>query len=200
MLDAAMRRLIDRPLEAAARPVAAAGVPANAITLAGLALGLLAVPLIAWESYALALVAILASRFADGLDGAVARLRGPTEFGGYLDIVCDFVFYAAVPFGFALARPENAVAAAFLMLAFVGTGSSFLAYAIVAAKRGLETARRGRKSFYHLGGLTEGTETIAAFAAFCLFPDSFPVLAWIFGALCCVTTLTRVAAAWRDFR
>lgn len=200
MLDAAMRRLIDRPLEAAARPVAAAGVPANAITLAGLALGLLAVPLIAWESHALALVAILASRFADGLDGAVARLRGPTEFGGYLDIVCDFVFYAAVPFGFALARPENAVAAAFLMLAFVGTGSSFLAYAIVAAKRGLETARRGRKSFYHLGGLTEGTETIAAFAAFCLFPDSFPVLAWIFGALCCVTTLTRVAAAWRDFR
>ncbi len=200
MLDAAMRRLIDRPLEAAARPVAAAGIPANAITLAGLALGLLAVPLIAWESYALALVAILASRFADGLDGAVARLRGPTEFGGYLDIVCDFVFYAAVPFGFALARPENAVAAAFLMLAFVGTGSSFLAYAIVAAKRGLETARRGRKSFYHLGGLTEGTETIAAFAAFCLFPDSFPVLAWIFGALCCVTTLTRVAAAWRDFR
>lgn len=200
MLDAAMRRLIDRPLEAAARPVAAAGVPANAITLAGLALGLLAVPLIAWESHALALVAILASRFADGLDGAVARLRGPTEFGGYLDIVCDFVFYAAVPFGFALARPENAVAAAFLVLAFVGTGSSFLAYAIVAAKRGLETARRGRKSFYHLGGLTEGTETIAAFAAFCLFPDSFPVLAWIFGALCCVTTLTRVAAAWRDFR
>lgn len=200
MLDAAMRRLIDRPLEAAARPVAAAGVPANAITLAGLALGLLAVPLIAWESHALALVAILASRFADGLDGAVARLRGPTEFGGYLDIVCDFVFYAAVPFGFALARPENAVAAAFLMLAFVGTGSSFLAYAIVAAKRGLETARRGRKSFYHLGGLTEGTETIAAFAAFCLFPDSFPVLAWIFGALCCVTTLTRIAAAWRDFR
>lgn len=194
-----MRRLIDRPLAAAARPLAAAGIAANVITLAGLALGLLAVPLIARECYAAALAAILAGRVADGLDGAVARLRGPTEFGGYLDIVCDFVFYAAVPFGFALARPENAVAATFLVLAFVGTGSSFLAYAIVAAKRGLETARRGRKSFYHLGGLTEGTETIAAFAAFCLFPDSFPVLAWIFAALCCVTTLMRVAMAWRDF-
>jgi phosphatidylglycerophosphate synthase len=200
MLDAALRRLIDPPLDAAGRRLAASGLGADAVTLGGFAVGLLAVPLIAWEHYAAGLVAILANRLADGLDGAIARHRGPTDFGGYLDIVCDFLVYAAVPFAFALARPENAVPAAFLVLSFVGTGSSFLAYAIIAAKRGAETTRRGRKAFYYLGGLTEGSETIALFVAVCLFPAAFPWLAWGFGALCWVTTLARIAAARRDFR
>jgi phosphatidylglycerophosphate synthase len=200
MLDAALRRLINPPLDAAGRRLAASGLGADAVTLGGFAVGLLAVPLIAWEHYAAGLVAILANRLADGLDGAIARHRGPTDFGGYLDIVCDFLVYAAVPFAFALARPENAVPAAFLVLSFVGTGSSFLAYAIIAAKRGAETTRRGRKAFYYLGGLTEGSETIALFVAVCLFPAAFPWLAWGFGALCWVTTLARIAAARRDFR
>jgi phosphatidylglycerophosphate synthase len=200
MLDAALRRLIDPPLDAAGRRLAAIGLGADAVTLGGFAVGLLSVPLIAAEHYAAGLVAILANRLADGLDGAIARHRGPTDFGGYLDIVCDFLVYAAVPFAFALARPENAVPAAFLVLSFVGTGSSFLAYAIIAAKRGAETTRRGRKAFYYLGGLTEGSETIALFVAVCLFPAAFPWLAWGFGALCWVTTLARIAAARRDFR
>ena len=199
MLDAALRRLIDPPLDAAARRLRATPISADAVTLAGFAVGLLAVPLIAAEHYAAGLAAILLNRLADGLDGAIARQRGPTDRGGFLDIVCDFLFYAAVPFGFALARPENAVAAAFLIFSFVGTGASFLAYAILAAKRGLRTEARGRKAFYHLGGLTEGGETIAVFVAFCLVPAAFPWLAWGFGALCWLTTLARVAKAWRDF-
>lgn len=199
MLDAALRRLIDPPLDAAARRLRATPISADAVTLAGFAVGLLAVPLIAAEHYAAGLAAILLNRLADGLDGAIARQRGPTDRGGFLDIVCDFLFYGAVPFAFALARPENAVAAAFLIFSFVGTGASFLAYAILAAKRGLRTEARGRKAFYHLGGLTEGGETIAVFVAFCLFPAAFPWLAWGFGALCWLTTLARVAKAWRDF-
>ena len=200
MLDAALRRLIDPPLDAAGRRLAAIGLGADAVTLGGFAVGLLAVPLIAWEHYAAGLVVLLANRLADGLDGAIARRRGPTDFGGYLDIVCDFLIYAAVPFAFALARPENAVPAAFLVLSFVGTGSSFLAYAIIAAKHRVETTRRGAKAFYYLGGLTEGSETIALFVAVCLFPGAFPWLAWGFGALCWMTTLARIAAARRDFR
>ena len=199
MLDAAVRRLIDPPLDAAARRLAQAGLRADAVTLGGLAVGLAAVPFLALEWYAAALAAILVNRLADGLDGALARQRGPTDLGAYLDIVCDYLFYAAVPFGFALARPENALPAAFLIFAFMGTGASFLAYAIVAAKRGLTTARRGAKAFFYLGGLTEGTETIAAFVAFCLFPDGFAALAYGFGALCWVTTVSRMVAAGRSF-
>ena len=199
MLDSYMRRVIDPPLDRAGRRLAAAGVAANAVTVAGFAIGLLAIPCLAAEWYGLALAAILLNRLADGLDGAVARHATLTDFGGYLDIVCDFIVYAGVAFGFALARPENALPAAFLILSFVGTGTSFLAFAILAAKRGLTSEARGRKSLYYLGGLTEGTETVAAFTAFCLFPGAFPTLAYIFGALCWLTTAARVASARRSF-
>jgi phosphatidylglycerophosphate synthase len=195
-----MRRIIDPPLDRAGRRLAAAGVPANAITLAGFAIGLLAVPALAAEWYATALTLILLNRLADGLDGAVARRTRLTDFGGYLDILCDFIFYAAVAFGFALGRPENAIAAAFLMLSFVGTGTSFLAYAIMAAKRQVTTDLRGAQSLYYIGGLTEGTETIAVFVAFCLFPGAFAPLAYVFGALCWLTTASRIATAWRTLR
>jgi phosphatidylglycerophosphate synthase len=195
MLDGAMRRFIDPPLDRLAAPLAQAGIPANAVTLAGFAVGLLAVPLLAAGAYGLALLAIVVNRVSDGLDGAVARRSGPSDWGGYLDIVCDFVFYGAVIFGFALAEPDNAPSAAFLLLSFIGTGGSFLAFAAIAGRRGIETTARGAKSLYYLGGLTEGTETIAFFVVCCLFPDSFPVLSWIFAALCWITTLTRALHA-----
>ncbi|MEX2629571.1 MAG: CDP-alcohol phosphatidyltransferase family protein [Tistlia sp.] len=201
MLDAPLRRLIDPPLDRLAGVLAGVGVTANGVTLGGFAIGLLAVPAIAWQQYDLAVTAILANRLADGLDGAVARRRGgASDLGGFLDIVCDFLFYAAVPFAFALAERANGLAAAFVVLSFVGTGSTFLAYAVVAAKRGLTTSLRGRKSLYYLGGLTEGTETIAFLLAICLFPQAFQPLAWLFGGLCWITTATRILAGWRAFR
>jgi phosphatidylglycerophosphate synthase len=199
MLDPLMRRLIDPPLDRVGRRLAGVGISANTVTLAGFAVGLLAIPSLAAQWYGAALAAILVNRLADGLDGAVARHTALTDFGGYLDIVCDFIVYAGVAFGFALARPENAVAAAFLILSFVGTGTSFLAFATLAAKRGLASEARGRKSLYYLGGLTEGTETIAVFVAFCLFPDAFPLLAYVFGALCWATTGARIVTARRSF-
>jgi phosphatidylglycerophosphate synthase len=200
MLDAAVRRVIDPPLNVAGRRLARVGVSANAVTVAGVAVGIAAVPALAAEQYGLALVAILGNRLADGLDGAVARANGLTDFGGYLDIVGDFIFYSAVVFGCALARPENALAAAFLIFSFVGTGASFLAYAAIAARRGITTEVRGAKSLYYLGGQTEGTETIAVLVAFCLWPAWFAEIAYVFGALCWLTTATRTAAAWRTFR
>src|SRR5215468_4943002 len=199
MLDAYMRPIIDPPLDRIGRKLAGAGIAANTVTVAGFVVGLLAIPCLAAQWYGPALAAILLNRLADGLDGAVARHTSLTDFGGYLDIVCDFIVYSGIPFGFALARAENALPAAFLILSFVGTGSSFLAYAILAAKRGLATEARGRKSLYYLGGLTEGTETLLLFAAVCLFPDAFPVLAYIFGALCWLTTAVRMATARRSF-
>ncbi|MBM3549236.1 MAG: CDP-alcohol phosphatidyltransferase family protein [Alphaproteobacteria bacterium] len=199
MLDARLRPLIDPMLDRLGRPLAAGGVSANHVTLLGFAIGLGAVPALAAGFYACALLLILASRLLDGIDGAVARASAPTDFGGFLDIVCDFVFYAAVPLGFALADPANALPALFLVISFMGTGASFLAYAVLAAKRGISTEIRGRKAFYYLGGLTEGFETILCFTLMCLFPASFPLLAWIFGAMCWITTASRVLAARSAF-
>lgn len=200
MLDGFMRRLIDPPLNRAGRALAARGVGANAITLVGMALGLCAGALVALGAPLAALGLVLASRLADGLDGAIARATTRTDFGGYLDIVCDFVFYAALPLGFVLADPAgNGAPGAFLIAAFYVNGATFLGYAILAERRGLETRGRGLKSLYFTGGLLEGTETIALFVLLCLWPAAFVPLAWGFGALTLITALARVVQAWRVF-
>lgn len=165
----------------------------DGITLIGFAIGVLALPFLALGWYLAALVAIVLNRLLDGLDGALARRRELTDAGGFLDIALDFLFYALVPFGFALADPAlNALPAAWLLFAFIGTGSSFLAFATLAAKHDIDNPGYAHKSFYYLGGLTEGTETILLFVLFCLFPAHLAWLAWVFGALCWLTTATRI--------
>lgn len=200
MLDRHLRPLIDPPLDRLGRGLAGLGVGADVVTLVGLALGLAAAACIAvgWPLPALAL--ILASRLADGLDGAVARASRPSDFGGFLDIVADFVFYAAIPLGFVLADPgANGLAGAALIAAFYVNAATFLGYGILAAKRGLNSAANGPKAWYHATGLLEGTETIALFVAFCLFPAAFVPLAWVFAALCLLTAGLRVLAARDTF-
>jgi phosphatidylglycerophosphate synthase len=200
MFDARIRPLIDPPLARLASVTHRVGWTADGVTLWGFVIGMLALPAIAIEAYGLGLILILLNRLADGLDGAIARITEKTDRGGFLDIALDFIFYSSIPFAFALADPfENALAAAFLIFSFIGTGCSFLAYAIMAERYGLSTDIRGQKSLYYLGGLTEGTETIGLFVLACLLPAWFPVLAWVFGALCWITTATRIHAGWRTF-
>lgn len=201
MLDGVMRRVVDPALNALGQGLAARGIGADAVSLAGLAVGLAAALAIALSAPVwLALALLLASRLADGLDGAVARARGKTDFGGYLDILCDFTFYAAIPLAFVLRDPAaNGVAGAFLLASFYVNGASFLGYAVLAEKKGMETRSRGEKSLYYTAGLLEGTETIAFFALVTLWPAAFAPAAWLFGALCFVTALSRLLLARRVF-
>lgn len=200
MIDARLAPLQARLLAPLARGLVARGVAADQISLTGFGLGVLAVPALAWQLYGLGLALLAANRLADGLDGAVARLTGPTDRGAFLDIALDFVFYALFPLGFALADPgANALPAAVLIASFVGTGSSFLAFATLAAQRGTTAAAFPTKGIHYLGGLTEGFETIVVFAAMCLFPCSFAALAYVFAAACAVTTLLRWHHGWRSF-
>ncbi len=195
MFDAKLRPLIDPPLNAAGRRMAAWGISADVVTLTGMMLGLAAGAALASGGFALALALIIANRLLDGLDGAVARANGLTDFGGYLDIVADFIFYVSVPLGFALADPDNALPAAVLLASFTLTGISFLAFATLAAKRGIETAAHGRKSFFYNTGLAEGAETIAVFIAMCLWPGWFAAIAYGYAALCLLTVMQRSLVA-----
>lgn len=200
MIDAMILPAQRRVLQPLARALHRRGVSADRITLAGFGIGVLAVPALALGWYGVALALILLNRLADGLDGAVARLGQPTDRGAFLDIALDMVFYALVPLGFALADPaSNALPAAVLIAAFVGTGSSFLAYAVIAGQRGMRATDYPAKGIFYLGGLTEGAETIALFIAICLFPAWFGTLAYGFAAACLVTTLIRWAQGWRAF-
>ncbi len=199
MLDAPIQRLIARPLDSAGLALARAHISANAVTLFGAILALPLIAALATRSYGLALALLALNRLVDGLDGAVARATHRSALGGYLDIVADYVFYAGVPLGFALAAPsDNALAAAALLGSFLLTCSSFLAYAALAAQQGLKIEPERPKAFFYSRGLMEGTESIAFFIAMILWPSRFPLLASVFAALCVLTAIQRSAiAAWR---
>jgi phosphatidylglycerophosphate synthase len=200
MLDRLALALLKPTLDALARRLAARGAGADAVTFAGFGLGIGAAAAIALGAPSWGLVLMLLSRLADGLDGAVARLTRPTDRGAFLDIALDFLFYASIPLAFAIADPgANALAAAVLLGAFVGTGSSFLAFAVLAERRGLKSEQYPHKGIFYLGGLTEATETLICFVAMCLWPGAFAALAWVFAAMCLLTTVVRLAAGWRAF-
>lgn len=201
MLDRYAVKLIRWPLNAVSALADKFRITANHITISGFAIGLLALPAIVLQHYWWALAFILLNRIFDGLDGAVARRQGISDCGGFLDITLDFLFYSMVPFAFVLSNPQaNAVAGAFLIFAFIGTGSSFLSFAVMAGKRNIESPVYKQKSLYYIGGLMEGTETIACFVLFCLFPEQFASIAWIFGSLCWVTTMTRIWAGYQTLK
>ncbi|AHK43303.1 MULTISPECIES: CDP-alcohol phosphatidyltransferase family protein [Ensifer] len=201
MLDGAVRKHLDPILDRLGAALARGGVGANAVTITGLALGLVAAVLIAGQYYLAAAIVIVVSRLCDGLDGAVARATRKTDFGGFLDIVLDFAFYGAIPLGFIGADPQaNGLVGGLLLFSFYVNGSSFLAYAIMAEKRAMTTDVRGAKSLYFTTGLAEATETIAAFLAFCLFPTWFPLLAALFAVVCLYTALSRIVLARTRFR
>ncbi|OCW56405.1 CDP-alcohol phosphatidyltransferase family protein [Hoeflea olei] len=200
MIDGVARRWLEPGLDRSGRWLARRGVRADHVTVAACVAGLCAAALIAAGYMITGLVVIVLSRVGDGLDGAVARATRKTDFGGYLDITLDFVFYGALPFGFVLFDPAaNGLAGAALILSFYINGASFLAYAILAEKRKLTTTQRGSKSIYFTTGLAEAGETFAAFALFCLFPGWFPLLAWIFAAICLYTAISRIVEARAAF-
>jgi phosphatidylglycerophosphate synthase len=198
VIDANIRRLIDPPLARAGQRLAGAGIGADSLTIGGCLLGLAAALAVAAGQFYIALALLIANRIADGLDGAIARATGPTDRGAFLDIALDFLVYAAVPLGFAAWSPHaNAFAAAVLLASFVANGSAFLAFSIMAEKRGIKTSRQGQKSIYYLAGIAEGFETIAFMIAFCLFPTAFPILAIIFATLCWISAAGRLVLGWK---
>ncbi len=198
MIDARLLPLQRALMEPMARALVARGVRADQITVLGCGVGLLAALAAACGLFWFALLGLALNRLADGLDGPVARMTEPTDRGAFLDITLDFVFYATFPLGFVLMDPAaNAVAGAVLVGSFVLTGTSFLAFSIIAERRGMSSEDFPSKGIYYLGGLAEGAETIAVFVAFCLFPVAFPWIAWGFAVICFVTAATRLAAGWK---
>ena len=175
------------------------GVPANVVSILGFLIGLLAINFISMQMYMWGLVLIVVNRLFDGLDGAIARKTRITDYGVFLDAVLDYVFYAGVIFAFALANPaQNAVAAAFLLFAFMSSACALLAYGVVAHKSSQNYELLNNSPFY-LGGFAQGFETLLALVLMCLLPWWFLPIAIIFGVLGLVKALTIVIAAYYNF-
>ncbi len=200
MIDTALRSRVEKPLRMMARTLASLKIKPDHVTILGFVIGILVIPALAWQNYPLALLCIVMNRMCDGLDGALAREVGGSDFGGFFDIVADFTFYAAVVFGFSLAQPEHAIYANFLLFSFFMTGTSFLAFGIFAHKYESTDAWDKKRSFSYLSGLVEGAETIVALILMCLLPKAFPIIAMVFGVMCLVTGLTRIIQAYELFK
>lgn len=198
MLDRWALPLIKKPLHVCAEIAATFNLNANQVTVFGFFIGMMTLPALAFQQFDLALILILLNRISDGIDGELARLTKPTDQGAFLDIVLDFIFYSAVIFGFALANPDqNALVAAALIFAFIGTGSSFLAFSVIAERRQIKSVTYPNKGIYYMAGLAEGTETVGFFVFICLWPEYFVAAAWVFAAICYLTTAFRVWAGYR---
>lgn len=200
MLDQQLRAITDPLTKPVAAGLTRLNIPPSAITLAGLLCGLAGCLLLANSSWLPGLSLLLLNRLCDGLDGQVARMTRPSPFGGYLDSVCDQIFYAAVPLSFGFAADENLRPALLLLFSFFASSGSFLAWAAIATAYAADKTDQPAKSFTYSAGLMEGAETILFFALFCLFPADFPTLAAVFAALCGCTALQRILMAYQTFQ
>lgn len=175
MLDAPVRRLIASPLDPLAAGMAGLGVRATTVTLVGFLLGLGGIAFLITEQYASALFFLALNRLCDILDGMLARVKGPTVIGGFLDATLDLLIYAMIPFAFALARQQDALAATFLLVGFV------VAAVPVLASRIFSPQRTWDDEFVLCGH----TENFVLVVLLCIAERwTFTPLAYFYGSLC----------------
>jgi phosphatidylglycerophosphate synthase len=166
------------------------------ITVVGFFVGLVCAGTAAVGNYWAALALWLLNRTLDGLDGEVARLTGKqSDWGGYLDIVCDFVIYALVPFALAwsLKSPLALFAVAFLLVTFYINAASWLYLSALLEKRRHQA--QSLTSIVFPSGLIEGTETVMFYTLFLLLPAWSPYLMFLMAFLIIITIFQRLSWA-----
>ena len=192
MFDGQINKILKPALDVFAKKLLHFKIQANTVTFSGFFLGLCCFYFVVNEMFICATVFLFLNRFCDGLDGALARLIGQTDIGAFYDIVSDFLFYSLFPVSFIFLDIENTYPICFLLLSFVATQTTFLASAWLVEKNKLLISENQKKSFFYIGGITEGFETILCFILMLLFYDFINYIAYIFGTLCWITFITRV--------
>ena len=194
MFDASLIRFSSKKINKVAIVLTKRGFSANQISIIGFLFGVLAFVFISLDKTIIGLFFLIFNRFADGLDGAIARVKGLTREGAFIDIVFDFIVYAMIPLAFCVRSPEDSFAATILLTTFFGTAVTFLAFAVMAARVGIENKKFPNKSFYYMQGPVEGLETFIFFALMCLWPLYFSIFAYVFASMCLVSTFWRFFA------
>ena len=192
MIDAKLNNFLRPYLSFLAKIIIKLNISANIITFLGFFFGLCCFYSIINFYFTGAFLFLVLNRFCDGLDGAVARLLGPTDIGAFYDITLDFLFYSLFPIAFIFVDIKNAYAICFLLLSFVSTQTTFLASAWIIEKNKILVSTKQKKSFFYIDGITEGFETIICFTLMLLFYESVELITYIFGILCWITSISRL--------
>jgi phosphatidylglycerophosphate synthase len=170
MLDLPLRRQLAVPLAPAVDQLQRWKIPPMALTILAFAAAVAAMISIGYHRYLPGLGLLILAGLFDVLDGPLARRESETSGGVFLDKFLSIVAAAGIPFAFALAQPDRALAAMFLLLGLV--------------------ARTAADDVRAIGK----TEIFVAFALACLFPDWFSIIAYTVGILCFVSAGMRLAA------
>ncbi len=198
MFDPIFSRILKAPLARGAEALMERNITATQVTLGGFAAAVLCATAVAYGYYVIGLLFLIVNRIADGLDGTLARMTQPTDFGAYLDMVLDFVAFTAIAASFAAGRPEHAIPAVVVAASLMGLASTFLGFAVVAATRGLIPDMQS-KPFNLAGGIVETSEITVFLLVVLVSPDLFPTAAWVFSAACWVTMAQRIFEARATF-
>ena len=176
---------------------------ANLFTFIGLIIGLLAAFLIFLSGIfnELNLIFIIISAifigisfFIDTLDGAMARLKGSTKFGGILDIFCDrtveiFIIISLISNDpFILMWPGI-----FSLGAIVLCISMFLLLGAIGKENQLNGLE---KVIYYRSGLMERSETFLFLFCITILISLRFLLLWIFAGLVFITAILRLRDAY----
>ncbi len=201
MKDSLLRQQKDRLL----RPLVErflVNVSPDQLSLIAVIPGIFAAVAVVYGLVEVGLLLWLVNRLLDGIDGLAARVYGKTsDWGGYLDLLLDFVVYLLVPLSFVWAMPttQNLWAFVFLLISFqVNTLSWTLLSAILEKRR---QGERERLTTVEMpAGLIEGAETVIFFSLFFLLPGYISALFALMGVLVFFTAGQRLWWAWHNLR
>ena len=200
MIDTPLRQFKERTLSPIAKQISCCVSPLT-LTLLGGGAGIAAAVTAGLGLYGIGLALWALNRILDGLDGTLARVKKTqSDLGGYLDIMIDFVVYAAIPLGLALSMPQDNVwlALAFMLATFYINAGSFLYLSALLERRQHGAKQRGELTSITMPvGLIEGAETVIAYGLFYLFPHWLAPLMAIFGLLVSISAVQRVVWAVR---
>jgi phosphatidylglycerophosphate synthase len=205
MFDRSIQRLTQKPLSFVGKFLLKIFKP-NQITIIGFFFGIVMCFLIFIHSYFLAILFLFLNRLCDGLDGVMARQTSPSPLGAYLDIILDFIIYAAFVLVFSLQNEINLLTGVFLLFSYICTGTTFLTQAIIQPQ--LDYSQQDHddvkdeipKSFIYASGLIEGSETIFFMFICLILPKAFPILGFLFGILCLITAIARVIIFYKKYK
>lgn len=204
MFDRSIQRLIQKPLSFLGKFLLKILQP-NQITFIGFFFGIVMCFLIFIHSYFLAILFLFLNRLCDGLDGVMARQTSPSPLGAYLDIILDFIIYAAFVLVFSLENEINLLTGVFLLFTYICTGTTFLTQAIIQPQLDYSQQQDNTedgipKSFIYASGLIEGTETIFFMFLCLIMPKAFPILGFLFSVLCLITAIARVIIFYKKYK
>lgn len=204
MLDRLTRPLKDKMLYPFVKLIGSSLSP-NVITLFSFILGLGSVYFIVSNRLSLALCLWILNRIFDGLDGAVARESGKqSDFGGYLDILVDFILYAMIPIAFTYVfgwgQRSWIILAGMISLFYINSASWMYLSAILEKRKAGSESKEEQTSITMPSGIVEGTETIIIFTLFYLFPLKINLLFTVMTLSLLPGICFRLVWAWKNLK